>query len=702
MLSSYTCPGYGRSLVHPGAQTNLATVEQAVRRVGAGQALILRGRPSSGRTTLLDHAATFADERTTILRASGSRAEVPLPYGFLHQLLVPFDDRLPELPVFQADALAMVLRLRAGRPDPAAVGAGLRSLLLRLTVERAVLVLIDDVELVDPESVDALGFAARRLSGHEVALLLTARTGRVPPALTDLPSWDLRPLSTAEATALVTRQTGGSCGPRIVEVLLAATDGLPGELVRVAGLLPTLRPGDDLSADALLVRTATAAWRSGDGASAMRLLAHVSDDGSHQGEVRRLQGLFELRSGMPEVASDMLVEAATALPPATALRVLVEACEAALYAGDVARLTAISGRARDLLEPRDGPDGAVIGDEQRPQLAFAEGVAATLAGRPGEGVPLLATTSRSGAYATRPHEVLQAGIAAITMGDAATARVLLTRSVRRARASGATGLASNALEFLAISEILLGRYVEASNHAEEGLVLARGFGHATTEASLLAALALSAAFRGALDECRSRAEQTLRIAVGQSLGLAGAAAEWALAVGDLARGDVAAAADRLRAVGSGETGTGHPLIGLLSAPHLIEAAVRAGRPAVARVALQRFLPFAIASGQPWAGALALRGRAMLTPDADEADALFARAIVLHTRAGGRSSTPARCACGAFACAPTTSGPPRPPACARARRYSSSSATAPGPSRPTRSSACSERRRSRSVPTTCRR
>lgn len=620
-----------------GAKANLAAVEQAVRRAASGDVLLLRGVRSSGRSTLLDHAARTAEAPTTIVRAAGAPSEALLPYGLLHQLLVPFEAQVPELPEVQAAALATVLQLTRGQPDPAAVGCGLRTLLVRLARRQTLLVLIDDLDLADPASIGALGFAARRLVGERITMLLTARPQLVPPALAGLPTWDVQPLSRAEAIALVLQQTDGTCPINIAAVLGTATDGLPGELARVAALLPRRSPtdrarrsrapsADESSADALLVRTAMAAWRNGDGPAAMRLVSHVSDRASRLGEVRRLQGLFELRSGVPEVASDMLVQAATTLAPATALRVLVEAGEAALYAGDVVRMTAIAARARAL--PLDEPE-----DGQRPLVAFLDGVAATLDGRPAEGVPLLATAARAGSSAIRPQEVLQAGIAAITTGDAATARVLLSRAVRRARVGGATGMTSNALEFVAISEVLLGRYAEAAVHAREGLGLARTLGHPTTEASLLAALSLSAAFRGALDDCRIRAAETLHLAVGQSLGLAGATAEWALGVVDVACGDVAAATDRLRAIGTGETGTGHPLIALLSAPHLAEAAVRAGDPSTARVALDRFRPFAIACAQPWAGALTLRMRALLAADPDDADALFAGANALHTRAG---------------------------------------------------------------------
>ncbi|MFA4928312.1 MAG: AAA family ATPase, partial [Patulibacter sp.] len=476
-----------------GAKANLATVERLVQRAGSGEVLVLRGARSSGRSTLLDHAARTADERTTVVRVAGSSSEALLPYGLLHQLLVPFEAHVGELPPVQASALSIVLQLADGLADPAAVGCGLRTLLVRLARRHPVLVLVDDIDLADPASAGALGFAARRLVGERVTVLVTARPRLVPPPLADLPTWDVLPLSPDEAIALVARQTDGTCPPDLAAILGAATDGLPGELERVAALLPRPSPADDgLSADDLLVRTATAAWRNGDGGAAMRLVSHVSDRTARLGQVRRLQGLFELRSGVPEVASDMLVQAASTLTPTTALRVLVEAGEAALYAGDITRMTAIAARARAL--PSGTPE-----DGHGPLLAFLEGVAATLAGRPQEGVPLLATASRVGASAIRPQEVLQAGIAAITTGDAAAARVLLTRAVRQARVGGAAGMTSNALEFLAISEILLGRYVEASVHAREGLELARALEHPTTEASLLAALSLSAAFRGALD-----------------------------------------------------------------------------------------------------------------------------------------------------------------------------------------------------------
>ncbi len=623
-----------------GVHANYAAVERAVQGTGHGPSLVVCGARSSGRTTLLEHAAQSVDDHT-VVRSAGARSEALLPYALLHQMLVPFETQVTDLPAVQASTLRSVLELSAGALDPAVVGWAVRTLLVRMAHRQPVLLLIDDIDLADGTSAHVLGFVVRRLVGERVTVLLTAQPQLVPAALADLPTWDVQPLSRADAIRLVGRQTGGACPPEIAAVLGAATDGLPGELERVTALLPAIdvddagratdatddrpRTGFQVSPDDVLLRTASAAWRTGDAAAAIRLVAHVSDQAARRAEVRRLQGLVELRCGVPDVASDVLANAATGLEPPAALRTLVEAGVAALFAGDVERMATIAGQARTLTASADVGPG--------PALAFLQGIAATFTGCPAEGVPLLAAASRVGAAALRPQEIVQAGIAAITVGDAATARVLLTRAVHRARAGRSPGITSGALAFLAISEVLLGRYAEAGVHAREGLRLARSLEHPTTEASLLAALALSAAFRGALDECRVRAESALQLAVGQRLGLAGATAEWALGVADIARGDVAAATDRLQAIVTGETGSGHPLVALWSAPHLAEAAIRAGRPGIARAAHAGFEPFALACGQPWAGALASRIRALLASDPAEADGLFAQANALHARAG---------------------------------------------------------------------
>lgn len=612
-----------------GSTANRVRVEHAVRRRPCGEALVLHGPRSSGRSTLLEHAAALADD-ALVVRAAGCTAEHDVAHALLHQLIVPFEDDLDRLPPPQASALAGVLRVARDRPDPTDVGCGLRTLLVRLAQRRPLLVLVDDVDRADPASIAALGFTARRLTGEPVTLLATARANHVPGALADLPRWRLRPLTRGEAVELVARETDGRCPPEVAAVLATASDGLPGELARVAALLPRtprtdLVPPDVDADDALLVRTATAAWWAGDSAIAMRLIAHLSPRASRLGAVQRLQGLVELRCGSPAVASDLLRDAAAALPSRAALRTLVDAGEAALYAGDVERMAAVAARARSLAVASDVVPG--------PPLAFLEGVAATFAGRPAEGVPLLAAACRGGATAARPQQALHAGIAALTVGDAAAARTLLDRAARQAQIGAASSLASGALAFLAISEVLLGQYAEASAHARDGVTLARELEHPTTEAALLAALALAAAFRGAPAEARAQAAATLRLTTGRSVGLAGAAAEWALGLADLAGGDVDSAADRLQAIATGENGTGHPLIALWSAPHRAEAAVRAGRTADARAAVDAFLPFAVACDQPWAAALTLRIRALLAGDPDHADALFARTNALHARAG---------------------------------------------------------------------
>jgi DNA-binding CsgD family transcriptional regulator len=79
-------------------------------------------------------------------------------------------------------------------------------------------------------------------------------------------------------------------------------------------------------------------------------------------------------------------------------------------------------------------------------------------------------------------------------------------------------------------------------------------------------------------------------------------------------------------------GAGHPLVAVAAAPHLVEAAARCGDDGLGAGALAAFEDFARHDGQAWAQALVARCRALLA-DGAEADGHFARAVLLHARAG---------------------------------------------------------------------
>ncbi|MGW2200358.1 BREX system ATP-binding domain-containing protein, partial [Streptosporangium sp. NPDC001682] len=168
-------------------------------RDGSGGALILRGARGTGKTAMLDVAAERAGESGdfVVLRVRGSEAESHLPCAGLHGLLRPIADQLPALPPAQAAALARALELGAvdgGLALPAAV------LNLLVAAGGPVLACVDDVHHLDAPSREALFFAARRLTGEGVALLLGADDGTAVPD--DIPAFELDALDREAAGRL--------------------------------------------------------------------------------------------------------------------------------------------------------------------------------------------------------------------------------------------------------------------------------------------------------------------------------------------------------------------------------------------------------------------------------------------------------------------------------------------------------------------
>lgn len=93
---------------------NLDVILDAARG-GLSGTLVLRGEPGSGKTALLDYAAERAGD-LGLARATGIESEMDLGFGALHQLLIPFLDRLDRLPVPQRDALGAIFGLTGGSP----------------------------------------------------------------------------------------------------------------------------------------------------------------------------------------------------------------------------------------------------------------------------------------------------------------------------------------------------------------------------------------------------------------------------------------------------------------------------------------------------------------------------------------------------------------------------------------------------------
>src|SRR6266545_735904 len=179
--------------------------------------------------------------------------------------------------------------------------------------------------------------------------------------------------------------------------------------------------------------------------------------------------------------------------------------------------------------------------------------------------------------------------AAWVRGDAAA----LTRAGRRLfRLAGAGALARRVLARalpatlgqLTSSAVALGRWSTATDHAAEGLAMARIGGQAMEAAGMLAQLAWIAAARGQAAECDRLAAEALAITAPRGFALVTATVTWALGLLDLSLGHPARALDRLAPLASSSGST--PVL-LLATADLVEAAVRAGPPAAVQHARSR-------------------------------------------------------------------------------------------------------------------
>ena len=144
-----------------------------------GEARMVSGEPGVGKSALLETAARQAElAGIRVLRVTGSEFEADVSYSSLHQLLLSVASDVDDLPPGLREALTVALGLRAGdAPDRLVVCNAVLALLRKLSAERPVLLLVDDLHWVDRASALVLSFVARRVAGARVGLVGVYRFG---------------------------------------------------------------------------------------------------------------------------------------------------------------------------------------------------------------------------------------------------------------------------------------------------------------------------------------------------------------------------------------------------------------------------------------------------------------------------------------------------------------------------------------------
>jgi len=189
--------------------------------------LLIIGGPGSGKTRLLETAASESPIRAVLVRTNPREAD--LPFSGLSAMFSSIGD---------LRALEFSNRVAARSSEPREIFAAARDVLALLRELRLSphLVLIDDADLMDAESRLLIGFMAGRLAGTNVRLVLAAGSNESSAAFGGYETLHLAPLPDEEARELVT----GIVGPAAegtLRILASRSGGIPSAIVDYARAL---------------------------------------------------------------------------------------------------------------------------------------------------------------------------------------------------------------------------------------------------------------------------------------------------------------------------------------------------------------------------------------------------------------------------------------------------------------------------------
>jgi DNA-binding CsgD family transcriptional regulator len=203
-----------------------------------GATLMLSGEAGTGKTVMLAAAAAAAAAAgVRVLRAVGAGFETNLSFSGLHQIILPLSSDIGRLnPVYQT-ALNVALGFDAGpAPDQLNISNAAMAMLHLVASARPLLVIVDDLQWLDPASVAALVFAAQR-GVPRVGFLFAIRPGQSGPIEpSSVPTLVLQPISD-EAAASILDSRFPTLAARVRQRLIAEAQGNLLALMELAGAL---------------------------------------------------------------------------------------------------------------------------------------------------------------------------------------------------------------------------------------------------------------------------------------------------------------------------------------------------------------------------------------------------------------------------------------------------------------------------------
>ena len=240
-LGPKTTPHHGPLLL--GREEELHRLRRMLDQIGTrGGSLVVRGEAGIGKTALLRAVGEYArGHGVRVVTTTAIQSEARLSFGGLHQLLLPFLDRLDRLPDPQRRALDVAFGVDEGDPaDVFLIGLATLGVVAEGVTKTPLLLMVDDAHWLDRSSAEALTFVARRLDMESVILLFAVRDG-VPTDLDGavLPELSLHALDHGSSRVLLEVNAAGLTR-ELQTRILAEASGNPLALIElppaVAGL----------------------------------------------------------------------------------------------------------------------------------------------------------------------------------------------------------------------------------------------------------------------------------------------------------------------------------------------------------------------------------------------------------------------------------------------------------------------------------
>jgi DNA-binding CsgD family transcriptional regulator len=237
-----------------GRASELEELQALIRSVTSGlsAALVLRGEAGVGKTALLEHVAD-STPGLAVRRLSGLESEAHLDFAAIHRLLVPYLAHVDDLPPAQTQALRTAIGLSEATPANSFIlGLSVLTILAKVTRDEPLLVIVDDAQWLDPESIEILGFVARRLHAENLGILFSVREPVAEPLLEGIPGLQIEGLSRDEAVDLLLSLAPDLMDRQVAERVAEKSRGNPLVIVEVSRELNTFHTPRGLLLDAPL------------------------------------------------------------------------------------------------------------------------------------------------------------------------------------------------------------------------------------------------------------------------------------------------------------------------------------------------------------------------------------------------------------------------------------------------------------------